>query len=488
MNAMLDQRPFCLVLAALLAASPLAAQTRFGPASKATAGGAAVIGVLSGAPQNAPLAAPAVSIETPGSPAAAEAAASVVSPLDEAARAAQEALSASNIDDLSGEESKAASGTAFGERDGEAVGDVAGVFSAAVPDLEPADRITVEPSREPRAPARTRARPTIAERLHYVRLLAQNYYWYSVTHIVSMWPSYRKSWEEARAKGVANVSHPRSFFSYMRIAGSSGRFNVLGASPSEDDVVIAKFRDVVKRHQGLAKELAAFDDFTERAKAFNSARRAPSNMRKHIRDALLKASTMEPAKLASFFDSLLIGDTARETVDFQTNGGQKRILDAFEQEMLAALAEEPEEKGRVRAAVLLGSFASGSAGPKSDFDVDLLTDGGSRVRVEAFIKRFTDRWIATGHHQRNPVSIHTNPLPPTRAIIDLIHTGDYLVISGEPRLKETLQRKPGEYAPPIIRKDSLRGRINNAIQYGVIFSATYVGDLKARLGMVSSAH
>ena len=337
-------------------------------------------------------------------------------------------------------------------------------------------------------------RRTLADQFHHARLLAQNYYWYSVTHIINMWPSYLKRWEEARAKGAANVSRPRAFFAYMRIAAISGRFYVLGSAPLEDDAVIAKFREtLVKWYDAPGavgpKELAAFDAFTARAKTYNSERRAPSNMRKHLRDALIKGSTMEPAKLAPFFDSLLVEETARETADFQNKGAQKRILDAFKKEMTDTLAEEPEgAKGRIRAAILLGSFATGSAGPKSDFDVELLTDGGSNARSAAFIKRLTDRWIATGRHAVNPVTVHDFPSTPTRGIIDLVHTGDYIVISLDPELAAELQRKPGEYAPRMIRADSLRGRINRAVQYGVITASTYIGDLKARFGAPSSGH
>lgn len=513
-------RMLLLSAAALLAAAPLPAQVRLGAIGEAGAGGSAGVSVngslsgpsapvlspaLNAASLNGSLIAPAAiapAVRAEAAPAPVKtkaAAATAVLPRAEAVAATLEALAPEKLGKTSGESAKALSGRLLGLEEGrsEPFDAVAGRFAASAPDLDPSAPDDADGAREPAAPAAPRPtyglRRAVADQYHHARLLTQNYYWYSVTHIVNMWPSYRTRWAEAKAKGEANVSRPRAFFAYMRIAAISGRFYVLGAAPLEDDAVIVKFRaDLLRWFDAPgavgARELAAFDAFTARAKSYNAERRAPSNMRKHIRDALLKASTMEPSKLAPFFDSLLLEETARETADFQNKGAQKRILDAFKDVMRDTLAEEPEgAKGRIRAAILLGSFATGSAGPKSDFDVELLTDGGSNARSAAFIKRLTDRWIATGHHARNPVTVHDFPSTPTRGIIDLVHTGDYLVISLDARLAAELQRKPGEYAPTMIRTDSLRGKVNRAVQYGVIVASTYIGGLKARLG-ASSAH
>lgn len=513
-----------LAITALLAAGPLSAQTRTGAIGKhgsSASSGVSVTGSLSGV--STPALSPSLSAASlnpsliaapvapsalaaapvalaPVQPAAAKAAAPALPP-GEAVRATLEALSTDKIGRISGESAKALSGKLLGleEASGEAGADaVAGRFAAAAPDLDPSSRGGVESAQEPLAPEPSRPayglRRSIADQYHHARLLSQNYYWYSVTHIVNMWPSYKKRWVEAGEKGAANVSRPRAFFAYMRVAAISGRFYVLGAAPLEDDQVIVNFRaDLLRWFDAPgaigARELAAFDAFTARAKAYNSERRAPSNMRKHVRDALIKASTMEPSKLAPFFDSLLLEETARETADFQNKGAQKRILDAFKKEMLDTLAEEPlDAKGRIRAAILLGSFATGSAGPKSDFDVELLTDGGSSARTAAFIKRLTDRWIATGRHALNPVTVHDFPSTPTRGIIDLVHTGDYMLISLDDELAARLQRKPGEYAPRMIRVDSLRGKVNRAVQYGVIVASTYIGELKARFGPAPAGH
>jgi len=510
MMSMSYMRMSYLAVTALLAAQPLFAQVRIGAIGEAGgASGVSINSALTG--PSAPAFAPSLSAAslTPSlsAPSAFHAEGfpviSVAASVQAASvRAALDQLAPEKLEKLSGESAKNLSARALGLEEGGAASApealVSGAFSAPSSDLGPSSFHGVEAAREPRAPEPKRPkhglRQAIVDQYHHQRLLFQNYYWYSVTHIVNMWPSYKARWQEAREKGAANVSRPRAFFAGMRVAATSGRFYVLGSAPLEDDQVILGFRaDLVKWLDAPGvigpRELAAFDAFTARAKAYNSERRAPSNMRKHLRDAIIKASTMEPAKIAPFFESLLLEETARETADFQNKGAQKRILDAFTKVLHDTLAEEPQtEKGHVRAAILLGSFATGSAGPKSDFDVELLTDGGSSSRTPAFIKRLTDRWIATGHHARNPVTVHDFPSTPSRGVIDLVHTGDYILISLEPELMESLQRKPGEYAPKMIRTDSLRGKVNRAVQYGVIIGSTYIGELKARLGYKPASH
>ncbi len=494
-------RIFFLAAIALLAGKPLLAQTQIGAIGEAGVSGAIGVSVKGVS------VAPPVQLLLP-SVGAASLSPSLIAPAipalpqDEAVHAAIEALSPDHIGKISGESAKALSGRLLGLEEGrvDASGDAAveGRFAPSVSDLDPSARGGVEPAPVPHAPAPSRStgglRRVLADQFHYARLWVQNYHWYAVTHIVNMWPTYLKRWKEAKARGAANVSHPRAFFAHMRVAATSGRFYVLGAAPLEDDAVIAEFRKtLVKWYDAPGavgpKELAAFDAFAARAKAYNSEHRALSNMRKHIRDALIKGSILGPAKLAPFFDSLLVEETVRETSDFQNKGAQKRILDAFKKELTSTLAEEPEgAKGRIRAAILLGSFATGSAGPKSDFDVELLTDGGSNVRSEAFIRRLTERWIATGHHARNPVAVHDFPYTPTRGVVDRVHTGDFIVISLDPELTAALQRKPGEYVPRMVRKDSLRGKVGRAAQYGLIIVSTYVGELKARFASARSGH
>lgn len=530
-NHVMARKKTTALLAALWLCSPAGAQNRVGVVSEASlnVSGAPAPTVLSGptAFNSAPLSAsgltatlPAASVPTlqlsqpsvvtataltPATalkPAAFKAtmpASSKPEGLHQLAHAeeALDVLSPASIGKISGEQAKGLSGRLLGEDSG--VGGVpsalavSGSWAASKSDLDPASEKKLVAANAPAAPLAPPVAPSWNDRWHHWRLLAQNYYWYSVTHIVNMWPAYKVKYEEAKLRGAANVSRPREFFAFMRIAAISGRFYVLGAAPLEDDQVISEMRKTLIKWfdaPGVIgpKELAAFDAFTTRARHYNEERRAPSNMRKHIRDAILKAATMEPAKIAPFFDSLLVAETAVETADFQNKGAQKRILDAFKEVVRQTLAEEPAgAKGAVKAAILLGSFATGSAGPKSDFDVELLVDGGSNARSPYFIKRLTDRWIATGYHATNPVTVHDFPSTPSRGIIDLVHSGDYILISLDDALTEKLQRKPGEYAPKMIRQDSFKGAANRAVQYGLIIASTYLGELKARFGAASGS-
>lgn len=503
-------RIFCLSLAALLAAGPLSAQIRIGVIGEAGANGASGASVnsslsglaapvlapsLSAAALNPVLAAPAAPTPTivPVVPVAARTAL-------EAARPTLDALAPGKLEKISGESAKVLSGRLLGLEEGrsEAADAVAGRFSAPAADLDPSDRAGVEAAREPRSPKNTAARPGLLARaeirLHHFNRWLQEYYWYSVTHIVDMWPSYKARWQKAKEQGTVNVTSPRAFFSHMRVAGTSGKFYVLGISPLEDEAVITSLRQAyLMWFDGRAKgpmELAAFDRFSDRALLYNAERRAPTNMRKHLRDALIKASTMKPAEVAPFFDSLLIEETARETADFQNKGSQKRILDAFKQAVLDTLAGEPAgSRSEVLGALLMGSFASGSAGPKSDLDLEVFTRGGRIGRVPGFTKRLTDRWIASGHHARNPVGVHEHPYKPLRGIVDMVHSADYLVISRDPALVDLLQRKPGEPAKfAMLRHHTAGGLMGRVTQSAVIYGSTFLGDAKAALGLASSGH
>jgi len=47
---------------------------------------------------------------------------------------------------------------------------------------------------------------------------------------------------------------------------------------------------------------------------------------------------------------------------------------------------------------------------------------------------------------------------------------------------------PGDYAPHMVRTDSLRGKVNRALQYGVIIGLAYFGELKTRFASAPSGH
>jgi hypothetical protein len=335
---------------------------------------------------------------------------------------------------------------------------------------------------------------SLRDRKHHAVLLAQNYYWCFVTHILSVWPSYSKNWKDAAAKPAPAVTDPRGFFIAMRLAGTSGRFYVLGAAPRDDAGAITEFRAAFARWfdgPGIgSREREALDRFMARALDYNAERRAPTNMRKNVREALLKASTMKAGDIAPYFDSLMKDEAARETWNFQNKGAQKRVLDAFRETLLGVLdREDASAPDRVVGAIVLGSFASGSAGPNSDFDVELVSLGGKSGRRDAFTDKLVAAWKARGLHATNPVTVHAYPSPPSRGAVDRVHSGDYFVVSRDAELVAALSRAEGE-APKfsMVRVLTPRGRVNRAVQKGIILAATYWADAKARFGAAPSGH
>ena len=459
------------------------------PAAMAPAAGATVPGFGAQAP------APAASAEVPAPlPAAGVVPAAAAESLD--------ALAPSKLENLSAESARGHAGRIFavGEHvlaSPETLGSFS--FSAyADSGLEPSEGPAKRPAPEPAAPQyRPGIRERVAVRANFTKRWLQEYYWYSVTHIVNMWPAYKKEWKAAKEEGIRNISRPREFFTHMRTAGTTGRFYVLGVAPVSDIAVMTAFEhafqiwfDGLKSLPGEGEEqFRAFRRLTDRALLFNRERRAPSNMRKHVRDALIKASTKRPDEMAAFFDSLLAEEKSAETLRFQLEGQQK-VLEDFRKTVRETLDEEPRgAKGEVLAVILMGSFASASAGPKSDLDIELVTRGGKDNRVAQFSLRLLTRWIESGRQSGNPVGIHEHAYKPYRGVIDLVHSASYIVIARDAALAQRLQRRYDEKPKfTIDRRYTTRGAFGRAAQMAIIYASTFLGELKSAVGYQSSGH
>jgi len=368
---------------------------------------------------------------------------------------------------------------------------VAGREAASAPALTPAAEAPAASLFDP-GPRTASLPDQVRDHMRYNKLLSRSFWWYMYTHIGDMWPGYKARADKARAEGPIAVSRTRSFFTSMRVTGMSGRFYALGGSALDDDLVIAEFRQSFARYfdgPGVGeRERAALERFMARAKTFNAEKRAHTNMYKNIRDPLLKASTMRPDQLAAYFDSLLPPEKENAIKDFQTSGRMDRTREAFLQVLRATLDEEnPGDPHRVRAAIVLGSFASGSAGPGSDFDVEALVDGASNARLPAFMKRLTERWTAAGYHATNPVTVHDNASWPSWGLVNIIQTRHYIVVSPEPGLIARLSRQAFENPATVLERGyTLRGRVNRAAQRAIVATATYMSDVKAALGIKPS--
>ncbi|MDX6769743.1 MAG: hypothetical protein SF051_09445, partial [Elusimicrobiota bacterium] len=330
-------------------------------------------------------------------------------------------------------------------------------------------------------------RPTWLDRAHHWKLLAGSFTWYMTTNVANKWRAHRVALSKARAQGPVSVSRQREFFAAMRTTGMSGHFYVLGGSALEDAEVVVDMRAAFERffdHPAVGDEArASFEAFMARASVYNTERRSHTYLYKTIRDAMIKASLLKPEALAPFFDGLLLEEMTRETEAFQSQGEQKRVADAFRAALLQVLDEEdPRDKSRVVAAVVLGSFASGAAGPRSDFDVEVITANGSDRRVKAFSDRIVAAWTAAGLHATNPVSVHDHAARPSRAYLDLVHSADYFIVARNPALAAELSRAPGERpAFTVDRVRSARGRAGLLLQGAIVRGTILVEELKAVL-------
>lgn len=336
-------------------------------------------------------------------------------------------------------------------------------------------------------------RDRVRDQGRYWKLLSRSFWWYMFTHVKDMWPSYKSRWEKARADGPVAVSEARAFFASMRVTGMTGRFYALGGSALSDDLVIQEFRGAFARFfdgPGIgAEQTAALERFMARAKLFNAEKRAHTNMYKNIRDPLIKASTMRPDQLTAYFDSLLPPAKEAAVQAYQKSGQMERTRDAFLKVLRATLDEEDaNDPHRIRAAIVLGSFANDSAGPGSDFDVEALANGASNKNLAAFSARLVAAWTAAGYHQTNPVTVHDNASWPSWGLVNIIQTRHYIVVSPEAPLENRLSRQA--YEDPAVQLErgyTVRGRFNRLVQYAIVGSATLASDLDAALGRAPSS-
>jgi hypothetical protein len=372
-----------LTVAPVLAAPALA--PAFAPAASAPAPAASPISAAA-APAAALAPAPAAAASVPAE-----------RPVFAAVRAALPAA-AEGPKPVSGESAKTSVGASFDGAKAAAAENadpVAGRESLSASALRPA---SAQPSASIFDPGpRTASVPDqVRDQMRYQKMLSRSFWWYMFTHVKDMWPGYKSRWAKADAGGPVAVSSPRAFFTAMRVTGMSGRFYALGGSALEDDLVISEFRGAFARYfdgPGIgARERAALEAFMLRAKGFNAEKRAHTNMYKNIRDPLIKASSMKPEQLAPYFDSLIPPEKEITTKEYQQSGQMERTKEAFLSVLQATLDEEDRsDPHHVRAAIVLGSFASGSAGPGSDFDVEALVDGASDARLHEAADRSLDR-------------------------------------------------------------------------------------------------
>jgi predicted nucleotidyltransferase len=324
--------------------------------------------------------------------------------------------------------------------------------------------------------------PSLIDHYHHARLWAQNVWFYHVVNIVAKWRPYHAKWRALAASGaVPPVSRPRAFFAHLRVIGLTGGIVVLGSIPRDDAAMLEEARRSFARYFDSpkigAREKAAFSDFLTRAVDYNAGKRAITNLRKIIRDSMLEASAMPVENVAAFFDDIYRDGAAQQAVQYQ-NGAAAALLRKFERVIIDEIRMEPRHaKGRVLGVILIGSFATGSATPKSDFDGEIITAGGSAARLNGFVERVKKRWEQEGLQSANPVTFHMYPLTGSRALIRMIHHSSYLVITPYADLAAELAMKDGE--PPGFAVDRALtpvGRILRGIQFAAVYLTTRLSD------------
>lgn len=411
----------------------------------------------------------------------------------EAVQKVSAALSPENADKLSSEGSSTLAGSLFEgapAMPGSAL-DIPGSDSSGISGLTPsADQVSGPQKLAVAERLFAERRPgfgSLKERYHFTKIYLRTFWWYTHDHIMGLWPDFQKKRQAVVSRGqeLSVPSSERSFFAHMRVMGQAGPYYVLGFAPRHNDDVVAEATATFDRYftgAGVGPaQRDAFRRFMSRVRRYNAAGRAPSYVRKHIRDALLSASLKPGDEIAPFFDGLMKQDNTQATADFQ-DGQAAAILGQFRALVRQALSEEDASASdRILGAVLLGSFASGSPNPKSDFDLQLLTADGSKGRMAAFTDKVTQRWTALGRQAVNPVSVHESPYLPSKSLLLRVHDGPYLVIAADAETEKSLQRAQGERSFWKFQRDlTLKGRFDRALQFSIVYGSTLASDLKTR--------
>jgi hypothetical protein len=429
------------------------------------AGKAPVRLAIPSAPLLAPSAQPVVqgaalvSIQAAAAPVIEAAAPVVAVQLSESRQGALAQLAPSNAANVSGEQASALAGRLLDPSlrfDGPGAGDPvaapgsgsgAPALSKAAPGPAGSKAPGVARRNGDGGSPRPAPRPTLGERYHYARLWVQNMWFYVYTNIKQKWGPYHAEWSALGERGITPpVSRPRLFFAHLRVMGQAGSFSVMGFNPLTDALAAAEgrqtFRDYFDAPEIGPRERAAFDAFVDRASRYNAEKRASTNFRKMVRDSMLKASVLPPAEVAPFFDGLYLNPEVGPA--FQ-HGQADAVLHRFQEIILEELKAEPAgAKGRILGVMLIGSFANGGATPKSDFDGELVTEGGSSARVAGFVRRVIARWTSEGRQKANPVTFHMYPFSRSRWVVRKVHYTPYLVISPDAALAAELGMRDDE--------------------------------------------
>ncbi|HVE12914.1 MAG TPA: nucleotidyltransferase domain-containing protein, partial [Elusimicrobiota bacterium] len=337
------------------------------------------------------------------------------------------------------------------------------------------------PASMPRSTAAGRARDALA----YYRLASSSLFWYTFPRLIERWNELRDSLAASSSSSHA-VKDFRGFFIAHRVLGSTGSYSPMGFRVATNGVVSEEAWHIFNRYFSVGPEAtAAFARLVDRAQRFNPNRRS-TQFRKVVFHALRAASVLPPESVAAFLDSIATEDAARALADFQATR-QNEILEALDETAREAILDANRELPagqKVVAAVLLGSFANGAAGPDSDLDLQVVSEDGSAAAATAFNRRVKALWKARGG--TSPISGFQYSLRYSRDLVEMVHPESYRVITPYAGVRDALSRRPDEATRTISRTPSWWGRAFQAAYTALlhVILALYEAWKPQRLGAV----
>ncbi|HBL16510.1 MAG TPA: hypothetical protein DD417_07080 [Elusimicrobia bacterium] len=303
--------------------------------------------------------------------------------------------------------------------------------------------------------------------------------------------SYRTTskWGSVKADGqktpreVRAVDHLMRFYVDHLLIGSIGRYGIFGLRVTDNATVLSDSRKIYGRYfREDPAARAAFERLLERAQDFNPHRPA-TQFRKVIQEGMLAAATMDIGKVPVFFDALAAPEAAAHLVEYQAAQmiPDLALFDRLAKDVIHEVNRHAQPGQRVLAALLMGSYAIGAAGTKSDLDLQVVTEDGHTRHLAEFYELLQERWDAAGKSQHE-IGDFQYALPPSRGLIDSIHRAPYLIFSPYPEVIAGLQRSRAEDVrlKPADRR-GWTGTVFHLFYAGLLFGAVLLYELRGRL-------
>ena len=320
------------------------------------------------------------------------------------------------------------------------------------------------------------------DRIDYLRKYSNSFYWRVSYRTTSKWGSVKADGQKT-PREVRAVDHLMRFYVDHLLIGSIGRYGIFGLRVTDNATVLSDSRKIYGRYfREDPAARAAFERLLERAQDFNPHRPA-TQFRKVIQEGMLAAATMDIGKVPVFFDALAAPEAAAHLVEYQAAQmiPDLALFDRLAKDVIHEVNRHAQPGQRVLAALLMGSYAIGAAGTKSDLDLQVVTEDGQTRHLAEFYELLQERWDAAGKSQHE-IGDFQYALPPSRGLIDSIHRAPYLIFSPYPEVIAGLQRSRAEDVrlKPADRR-GWTGTVFHLFYAGLLFGAVLLYELRGRL-------